>query len=293
VLRRTPGGRGPVRLYFFRRLVAECARHLQFLFCCTHYTYFMIGIFDSGSGGLSVLRAIRARAPQADIVYFGDLKNAPYGNRTREELGVLTAVGIQKLLDMGATEIVSGCNSVSVSIVPSTLDALRLPRTNLVEMVEPTVSSFRTQSARVLVCATQATIDSCMYQQGLGTVGATATGVALPTLVTLIESGAERQELIDSVYSTLTPYVGLGYTHLLLGCTHYPLVHDVFDMVCEELLPGISIVDPAYAVARAVVTQFDVRGQGKTAWVLSQQSSVFERFASSLGYTRAALQLVV
>ena len=118
----------------------------------------MIGIFDSGSGGLTVLRELRARAPDADIIYFGDIKNAPYGNKSREELGALTVLGIQKLIDAGATEIISACNSVSVSIVLPMFELLDLPKTHIIEMVGPTVAAFRGTDARPLVLATQATV---------------------------------------------------------------------------------------------------------------------------------------
>lgn len=77
----------------------------------------MIGLFDSGSGGLSVLSALRDRAPHADIVYFGDIKNAPYGIRSQYELNALTIAGVEILRSRGAKEIVSACNSVSQSVL--------------------------------------------------------------------------------------------------------------------------------------------------------------------------------
>ena len=76
----------------------------------------MIGIFDSGSGGLTVLKAIREVMPSADILYFGDIRNAPYGEKSREELSRLTVNSIRVLQARGATSIVSACNSVSASL---------------------------------------------------------------------------------------------------------------------------------------------------------------------------------
>src|SRR3989344_198693 len=81
------------------------------------YSTYMIGLFDSGSGGLSVLTVLRSRVPRADICYFGDIVHAPYGERGAEELAALTRDGIARLVDAGASEIVSACNSVSLSVL--------------------------------------------------------------------------------------------------------------------------------------------------------------------------------
>jgi glutamate racemase len=239
----------------------------------------MIGIFDSGSGGLSVLRAIRTRVPQSDIVYFGDLKNAPYGNKSREELGALTVLGIQKLIDAGATEIVSACNSVSVSIVLPMFEILDIPRVNLIEMVGPTVSHFKGVEARVLVLATRATIESRAYQEGFHMIGVHADGLALPDLVPLIERNSNHEEMVPMVRAILEPCKTEQYTHVVLGCTHFPLVRDVFERVLSDIGMRVEIVDPACAVADAVIARFDTRGTGRTDLMVSAESSAFMRFA--------------
>lgn len=254
---------------------------------CEHPCYLrpttshMIGIFDSGSGGLSVLRALRARAPMADIVYFGDLANAPYGNKSREELGALTVLGIQKLIDAGATEIVSACNSVSVSIVLPMFEILDLPKANLIEMVGPTVASFKGEQARVLVAATRATVESCVYQDGFRMVGVHAYGVAIPDLVALIESGGSEEKMCACVRDALMPYVGAGYTHLVLGCTHFPLIEHVFTRTCADLGLTVTIVDPAHAVAEAAYTRFETSGTGALQIHTSKESVVFERLRNT------------
>src|SRR5262249_29763383 len=120
----------------------------------------MIGIFDSGSGGLTVLKAIREEMPSADITYFGDIKNAPYGSKTNAELSALTVKAIELLKSRGAESVVSACNSVSASLAVSLFDALSLSPERLIEMVGPTVSSFKGSNARTLLVATPATIQS-------------------------------------------------------------------------------------------------------------------------------------
>ncbi len=240
----------------------------------------MIGIFDSGSGGLSVLKALRERAPQADVVYFGDLKNAPYGNKSREELGALTVLGIQKLIDEGATEIVSACNSVSVSIVLPMFEILDIPRASIIEMVGPTVSAFKGKVARVLIVATRATIESGVYQNGFRMIGISADGCVLPDLVQLIEGGGSTEDMVTMVRTALEPYRDAGYTHLLLGCTHFPLVREIFEEVLTTLSMSIELVDPAHAVADAVVARFDTSGTGRTDLMVSLESPTFERFSA-------------
>lgn len=240
----------------------------------------MIGIFDSGSGGLTVLSKLRTLAPQADIVYFGDLLNAPYGNKSREELGALTVLGIQKLMDEGATDIVSACNSVSVSIVLPMFEILNLPRANIVEMVGPTVSNFKGRKGRVLIAATKATIESRVYQDGFKMVGLEADGVAIPELVALIEVGATGEVLTDTVVRALAPYIEGEHTHLVLGCTHYPLAHEAFVQALKLLGMKAQIIDPATAVATAVATRFNTAGSGSTRFFVSKESEAFRRYAT-------------
>lgn len=240
----------------------------------------MIGIFDSGSGGLTVLREVRRRAPNADIVYFGDLKNAPYGNKSREELGALTVLGIQKLIDAGATEIISACNSVSVSIVLPMFEILELPTANIIEMVGPTVHSFKGKQASVLVLATKATVESGVYQEGFHMLGIEADGIAIPELVHLIEAGEGADACAHVIRSALRDVPKEKYTHVILGCTHYPLFIDSFRSVLTELGMHVEVVDPAVPVADAVRERFDVRGSGKTVFLTSKESPVFDSFTT-------------
>ncbi len=252
----------------------------------------MIGIFDSGSGGLTVLRAIRARAPRADVVYFGDLENAPYGNKSREELGVLTVLGIQRLIGAGATELVSACNSVSVSIVLPMFDILDLSRTSLIEMVGPTVAAFRGTTARVLVVATRATVESRIYQDAFRMIGIPADGVAIPDLVPHIEGGGSRSAMAPLVHAALSPYAHGNYTHVILGCTHFPLVRDVFEEALSQQDWRGVLVDPADAVADAVTARFDTDGSGTVDLMVSAESSVFLGFAQACLGASAAPRVV-
>lgn len=240
----------------------------------------MIGIFDSGMGGLTVLRAVRDRLPSADVAYFGDTKNAPYGQKTREELTDLTVAGIRFLQEKGATNIVSACNSVSASLAISLLDAFSLQPAQLIEMVGPTVSFFRGSNSRLALCATQATIRSGLYQNAFRMIGKDVPGIAIPNLASLIESDADADRINACIAEALAPHMG-SFDILILGCTHYPLVEDAFQTMLGS---GVSIFDPALAVAARVERQFwpQESGSGETRFFLSKDSKPFRSAAAAI-----------
>lgn len=240
----------------------------------------MIGVFDSGVGGLTVLRAMRDAFPSFDAVYFGDTKNAPYGLRTREELSGLTVAGIRFLLDHGATTIVSACNSVSASLAVSIFDVLSIEQGHIIEMAGPCVSAFKNSPARVALCATQATVDSGLYQNAFRMIGKEIQAVAIPSLAGSIEKGegaAVYETHIRSALSALDPD---SYDVLVLGCTHFPLVMDSF----KKVLGGKALFDPATAVAARVYRDLWPRemGYGKTRFFMSAESAQFRTLVAEL-----------
>lgn len=240
----------------------------------------MIGVFDSGVGGLTVLRAMRDVYPSIDVVYFGDTKNAPYGLRSRDELAALTITGFRFLLDKGAGTIVSACNSVSASLAVSIYDVLDTAPHTLIEMVGPCVASFKGTDARIALCATSATIESGMYQNAFRMIGKEVQAFAIPELAGAIEKGegsAAYERYISAALEQIPPH---SYDVLVLGCTHYPLVIDSF----RRALPDIALFDPAKAVAERVLRDLWPRemAYGKTTFFLSKDSEQFRAFAAQL-----------
>jgi glutamate racemase len=241
----------------------------------------MIGIFDSGSGGLTVLRAIRDRLPSADILYYGDIKNAPYGEKSREELSELTITALEYLQQNGAISIVSACNSLSASLAVSLFDTLEIVPQNLIEMVGPTVSFFRKSPSKLLVCATPATIQSGIYQNGFTMIRKDVTAVAIAGLAGAIEFGKseeEKEALIREAFKNIRLE---DFDALILACTHYPLSIDSFR---DVLGPKIHLFDPADAVAERVEKQFWPRevAEGKMRLVITKESEQFRDFAQKL-----------
>jgi glutamate racemase len=246
----------------------------------------MIGIFDSGMGGLTVLKAVREEMPSIDVLYFGDIGNAPYGSKSREEISKLTIQAIQLLRTRGARSIVSACNSVSASMTVSLFDTFALSSDYLIEMVGPTVSYFRESSARILLCATPATIKSSMYQDGFEMIGKDVHAFSIPDLAGAIER-SDSEDTIEGIIRTSLESITLDdFDVLILACTHYPLVSHVFQRVVKQLSPQrtLYIFDPAVAVAERVKKQLWPRemADGKMTFLLSKDSVPFREHTAKL-----------
>jgi len=239
----------------------------------------MIGIFDSGSGGLTVLKAIREVLPSADIVYLGDIARAPYGSRSREELSRFTMEALMYLEKRGATSIVSACNSVSASLALSLFDTLETEPRHIIEMVGPTVSAFRSTTERLLLVATPATIDSGVYQNAFTMIGVRCTFVAIPELAAAIEFGESDERLETLMREALEPFEDT-YDTLILACTHYPLVSQIF----ARVVPHIDMIDPAFLVAERAERRLWPReaGEGKLVFCVTKETEPFRRRVAAL-----------
>lgn len=237
----------------------------------------MIGIFDSGSGGLSVLRALRAVAPNADVVYFGDLGNAPYGPRSKDELAQFVKAGMQCLEEHGATEIIAACNSISYSVLAGAAGHERL-----IEMTRPTARMMRAHAGkRVLLLATQATVESGIYREALWSI-VDLDELPVPHLASAIENEKKDDEIAAIVREALTTRAGKQYDQILLGCTHYPLVSDIIAREAESILGVNVLIDPADAVAKEAAERFCVTGKGEVHFCISKDSHGFRNRISPL-----------
>ncbi|NUM43124.1 MAG: glutamate racemase [Anaerolineales bacterium] len=223
-----------------------------------------IGLFDSGVGGLSVLREIRQQLPHENILYFADQIHVPYGARTLEEVRALSETITRWLLAQGAKMIVIPCNTASAAA----LHFLRqkFPEVPFVGM-EPAVkpAAEQTQTGVVGVLATPVTFQGELYAS---VVERFAQGVNVlqhtcPGLVNEIEQGAvhgngARHILEDALH----PMLNQGIDTVVLGCTHYPFV---IPLIQEIAGPNVRVIDPSPAVARQVgrmVGEASGEGQG-------------------------------
>jgi glutamate racemase len=208
-----------------------------------------IGIFDSGVGGLSVLRAIRAQMPEEEVLYLGDQEHVPYGSRPPEEVRVFSEEITRFLLAQGAKLIIVACNSASAAALPYLRQTF--PDVPFVGM-EPAVklAAEQTRSGIIGVLATPATFQSSQYASMLERFAQNARVLqhTCPGLVEQIEKGElEGVETESILREALMPMLEEGIDMVVLGCSHYPFVMRLIKRIVGQ---NVQMIDPAPAVAR-------------------------------------------
>jgi glutamate racemase len=207
-----------------------------------------VGVFDSGVGGLSVLREIRNELPGEDLLYVADSGYAPYGDRPREVIQARAAAIAQFLLDRGAKAVVVACNTASGVAI----DMLRAQFSAPLIAIEPAVkpAAAMTRSGVVGILATTQTLSSAKFSRLLASYSDQVTFIAQPCpgLVEQVEKGDLAGHATRSLVERFVlPLLEQGADTLVLGCTHYPFLEPVIRSVAG---PTVSIIDPAVAVAR-------------------------------------------
>jgi glutamate racemase len=212
----------------------------------------VVGIFDSGVGGLTVQRAILERLPWLDTVYLGDTARVPYGSKSAE---VVTQYSLRNARFLVAREIdllVVACNTASAVALPSLREALAIP---VLGVVEPgaRAAARATRTGRIGVIGTPSTVASGAYQRALRAerAGAEVVARACPLFVPLAEEGwtDPEDEVVRAVARRyLAPLAAACVDTVVLGCTHYPLLKGA---IAAEL-PGVALVDSADAIAAEV-----------------------------------------
>jgi glutamate racemase len=250
----------------------------------------IIGLFDSGLGGLSVLRAVRARMPQANLLYFGDTAHVPYGARPLTEVRGFAHAVTRFLRDRGAEIIVVACNTASAAALQSLRAADEfsgLPFVGMEPAVKPAAEATRTGVVGVL--ATPATFQGELYASVVERFaqGVTVVQQVCPGLVQQIEAGQiDTPETEAMLRGWVTPLLAQGIDVLVLGCTHYPFVIPLLERICG---PDVRVIDPAPAVARQVERVWQRLGgevgegeRGSLAYYTSGASAAFERALARL-----------
>jgi len=218
-----------------------------------------IGIFDSGVGGLSVLRAVREQMPQESVIYFGDQGHVPYGSRSMEQIQSFSEGITRFLLDQGTKIIVIACNTASAAALKYLRE--KFPDVQFVGM-EPAVkpAAEHTQTGKVGVLATPATFQGALYAS---VVERFANGVELLQspchgLVQQIEQGnLDGEETHKILQDALLPMLEKNIDTVVLGCTHYPFVIPLIQRIVGE---NVRVIDPAPSVARQAGRLLEARG---------------------------------
>jgi|TARA_B110000037_G_scaffold189293_1_gene221417 glutamate racemase len=207
-----------------------------------------LGIFDSGVGGLTVVRAVQDLMPGEDVIYLGDTARLPYGSKSPETIRRFADEDVAFLVGKGVKAIVVACNTATAHALPALKERYCLP---IIGVIEPGVEAALTDrdAERIGIIATRGTIGSHAYQHALATkrTGLMIHGAATPLLVPLIEENwISEQVTKDVLKKYLDPLVEKGIDTLMLACTHYPLLVPVL----KELLPSdVRLVDSATTCA--------------------------------------------
>jgi glutamate racemase len=208
-----------------------------------------IGVFDSGIGGLSVLRSIRTQSPHEAVIYFGDQGHVPYGPRPLEQVQAFSDQITRFLLGLGAKLVVVACNAASAAALHSLRRTFpEIPFVGMEPAVKPAAESTRTGVVGVL--ATPATFQGALYASVVERFASNVTVLqhTCPGLVQQIEMGRlaapETQAILEEA---LRPMLERGIDTVVLGCTHYPFV---IPLIQKIVGPAVRVIDPAPAVAR-------------------------------------------
>jgi glutamate racemase len=217
-----------------------------------------IGVFDSGVGGLSVLREIRRELPWEDLLYVADSGHAPYGDKSPEEIEARAVAITEFLIARGAKAVVVACNTATGAAARLLRTRYPVPIVALEPALKPAVE--RTRSGVVGVMATRQTLASHNFRLLLSRVGGGARVLLQPCpgLVERVEAGdLDGQETRRLLWSYLSPLTGPGADHLVLGCTHYP---HLSPLIRELTGPGVAVLDSGAAVARQVRRRLEGAG---------------------------------
>ncbi len=235
----------------------------------------MIGVYDSGLGGLTVLSAVREAGIGDDVVYFADQAHVPYGERTDADLHGLLTANLAWLEQHGADVVVMGCNTSCA--VASRLGwppaRFRLPIQDLI--VNCARSFAQSPLRRVAVVATAATVRSHAYANAIAAVAPhiEVIEIAAPLLVPLVEAGESESERARAAVRDIVAEFPPGVDAVVYGCTHYPLLDAHF----AAALPGAARIDPAREQARAVGALDLPPGRGETLYLTNGDVAAFER----------------
>jgi glutamate racemase len=223
----------------------------------------VIGVFDSGFGGLTVLKALLKRMPGARFVFLGDTARLPYGSKSRRTIARYAAESAQFLVNEQSAEyLVIACNTASALALDAIKDAVPVP---VLGVIEPGAAAAAdgSRSKDVMVIATEATVASHAYAAACRAQGLRAVEKACPLLVPLVEEGwIDHQVTAEVVRIYLEELLeearvaGQSPDTLVLGCTHYPVLRRVFELAVPA---GVQVIDSAEATAMEAARQLQAR----------------------------------
>ncbi len=250
-----------------------------------------IGVFDSGVGGLTVVREIMRQIPNERIVYFGDTARVPYGSKSKDTVTRFSRQIVRFLQTHQVKTIVVACNTASAYALEELEKETDIP---IIGVVKPgaKVAVEVTRNGKIGVIATEATIGSQIYTQYIKQLnkGVTIYGKACPLFVPLVEEGLWQDPVTDEIAKRyLSELIDIDIDTLILGCTHYPLIRSTLGRVIGE---KVTLVNPAYETARELKEMLEEKhiineehpalGANQYRFYVSDGAEKFKRFANSI-----------
>ena len=250
-----------------------------------------IGVFDSGVGGLTVVKEIMHQIPNEKIVYFGDTARVPYGNKSKETITKYSRQIVRFLQMQKVKAIVVACNTASAYALDEIEKETDIP---MIGVVKPgaKVASEATRNGKIGVIATEGTIGSGIYSRYIKEINKDAEvfGKACPLFVPLVEEGLLQDPVTDEIAKRyLAELIDIDIDTLVLGCTHYPLIRKTVGKTMGE---DVTLVNPAYETARELKELLAEKnllreeecglGDDKYRFFVSDSSEKFKRFANSI-----------
>ena len=239
-----------------------------------------IGIFDSGVGGLTVLKALRGRLPHTDFVYVGDTARVPYGRKPKEMVRGFAGEIACFLQNLDVSAIVIACNTASACALPELAERMPVP---VWGVIDPGVEAARrvTRSGHVGVIGTKGTIASGVYQNKLIAAGLVVWARACPLFVHLVQEGladSSEAEVLTRHYLSGMPRIDT----LILGCTHYPVLGPVIERVVGA---GVTLVSSAEVTADVVSRAFPdpPEGTGRVIHYVTGGVPAYRHSAEAIG----------
>jgi glutamate racemase len=239
----------------------------------------VIGVFDSGFGGLTVLAELRKVLPSADYHYFGDTAHLPYGAKSVRTVAKYAISSAQFLEQQGIELLVVACNTATALALDDIRTAVKVPVVGVVEPGAQNAAAI-SKTKKAVVAATEATVASHAYQRALHGLGVEAVEKACPLFVPLVEEGWVEHRVTEEVAHIYMDEIfhdgARDADVLLLGCTHYPLLRPLLRRVVP---PGVEIVDSAESTAARVAELLGKQsGEGRSGGLRCYATDSVEKF---------------
>ena len=250
-----------------------------------------IGVFDSGVGGLTVVREIIRQIPNEKIVYFGDTARVPYGSKSKDTVTKYSKQIVRFLKTQNVKAVVVACNTASAYALDEIEKEIDIP---IIGVVKPgaKVAAETTRNGKIGVIATEGTINSQIYSTYIKKINENINviGKACPLFVPLVEEGLLVDPVTDEIAMRyLSELIDRDIDTLILGCTHYPLIRSTIGKIMGE---NVALVNPAYETARGLKELLEREdllnkkeaglGENKYRFFVSDGAEKFKRFANSV-----------